>query len=93
MSENSKINFVKMAKQGIMGGLVGIFAGVILGIIIFYLQYLLTWITNPGLPIDLANKHEMWPTAAVPGTLGACFGALIGSLFRSILGLRETSRK
>lgn len=96
MNKVNNSNFVKMVKQGIGGSFFGIISGLILGVAIYFLQFPLLMISGINIPEIMAGDLRgilMWPNAAIPGTLGSCFGAIIGGLFGCILSLKEISKK
>jgi hypothetical protein len=82
-------NFVKMCRQGIIGSFLGIIGGLLLGLVIYFLQFPLLWIGGP----QENPVWPMWQTAAQPGMMGACFGAIIGAVFGCILTIKETPKK
>ena len=86
-------NFIRMCRQGIEGAFLGIIGGAILGIIIFYVQYPLAWLSfNPGM-MDNGRYLFAWVSAAQPGTIGACVGAVIGGVFGCIQALKASPAK
>jgi len=87
-------SFVKMCRQGIEGSFLGMISGMVLGVIIYFLQFPLQWLSyNPDFDMMGRGMGMFWISAAQPGLLGACFGAIIGALFGCILGLKELSKK
>lgn len=76
----------KMLIDVIMGGFIGSTAGIILG---FVLGLLIWWIGQLIATVDPGNGAYSVPPIASSGFLGMGFGAIIGAIFGSIVGLKQ----
>ncbi len=80
---------MKLIFKGILGAVTGILAGFVLGIGIWLLRDLVVRIVETG-----GGKGD-YPGSSYPridelATIGMSFGAIIGSIFGSISGLKES---
>lgn len=80
-----KTNFKKVIFQGIAGTLIGIVSGFGFGILIWLLKTGLFMIENLG----SKDFYYGSPNVSEIALLGMCFGAIIGSIFGSVSGLKE----
>lgn len=86
--------FVNMCKQGIIGAFLGIIFGAILGVLIYWIQFLLLFLTNPAFGVNMEmHRGSLWTTASQPGSLGSGFGAIIGSIFGTLQSLKSSYKK
>ena len=83
--------FSKVLIKGVLGAFAGIIAGLILSFIIWTLQNMVNTIHTWNMSKEDYSAPGSPPLEALV-TLGMAFGAIIGSIFGSLTGLKEEKK-
>jgi len=73
--------FLQTVYRGILGALIGVAAGLFLGVLI--------WFLNTAIVEIFQEKNYYGAPASTAAFMGMGFGAILGSIFGSISGLKE----
>lgn len=79
---------MNVVRTGLMGAVVGILGGFVLGMCIWALNYLLDLVIAMEPAKGVVRRWSV-PEIQSLAMIGTSFGALIGSIFGSIAGLKE----